>query len=318
VKLAQAPMMSTPGGWSICRRAPAKVNLTLRVVGRRSDGFHAVESLVVGVGLTDELRFADAGPGEISVSCSDTGVPSDDRNLVVRAARLLADRTGTTRGARISLTKAIPIGAGLGGGSSDAAVTLRALNDLWGTGWSDSALADLGAEIGSDVPLFFHLPSARVRGRGEVVEPWPLTWCGWVMLWFGGVCVSTKEVYAAWDRLFRPEPTGGAAGVGPDRSEDAPTTIARSSRAECVRPHLFNDLEPAVFHVAPAVRALFDRACELGAPQPRISGAGSTIYTLHDTQEEALALADTLRKNGLGTATAVVRTLSSNDVTISP
>jgi 4-diphosphocytidyl-2-C-methyl-D-erythritol kinase len=311
-------MMSIPGGWSICRRAPAKVNLTLRVVGRRSDGFHAVESLVVGVGLTDELRFAEAGPGYISVSCGDTSVPSDDGNLVVRAARLLADRAGTTRGARISLTKAIPIGGGLGGGSSDAAVALRALNDLWGTGWSDPALADLGAEIGSDVPLFFHLPSALVRGRGEVVEPWPLTWTAWVMLLFGGVCVSTKEVYAARDHLFRAEPAAGTADLGPDRWEDAPAQIARSSRAEPIRPRLFNDLEPAVFHVAPAVRALFDRACELGAPQPRLSGAGSTIYTLHDRQEEAWALADTLRKSGLGTATAVVRTLSSNDATISP
>jgi 4-diphosphocytidyl-2-C-methyl-D-erythritol kinase len=311
-------MMNTPGGWSICRRAPAKINLTLRVGSRRSDGFHAVESLVVGVGLTDELRFAEAGPGEISVSCSDAGVPSDDGNLVVRAARSLADRTGTTRGARISLTKAIPIGGGLGGGSSDAAVALRALNDLWGTGWSDPALADLGAEVGSDVPLFFHLPSAWVRGRGEVVEPRPLAWAAWVVLLFGGVCVSTKEVYAAWDQLLHIQPAGGAADLGRGRSEDAPARIARSSRAEQVRPCLFNDLEPAVFHVAPGVRALFDRACELGAPQPRISGAGSTIYTLHDKQEEALALADTLRKHGLGTATAVVRTLSSNDVTVSP
>lgn len=310
-------MMSTSGGGAIRRQAPAKINLTLRVAGRRADGFHAIESLVVGVGLADELRFAEAGPGDIVVSCSDTRIPSDDGNLVIRAARSLADRTGTTRGARISLTKAIPIGAGLGGGSSDAAVTLRALNELWDTGWNDAALAGLGAEIGSDVPLFFHLPSAWIRGRGEVVEPWPLHWAGWVMLLFGGVCVSTKEVYAAWDRMFGADRAAGAPDRVTDRSPAVPAQIARSNRAEHVRPRLFNDLEPAVFHVAPAVQEMFDRACELGAPQPRISGAGSTIYTLHDEREEALALADALRKHGLGTATVVVRTLSSNDATFS-
>lgn len=149
--------------------APAKVNLSLRVLGKRADGFHEIESLFVPISLRDELEIEPAA--EFSFACSEPGVPADDSNLVVRAARLFAERCGIEPKVRIALTKKIPHGAGLGGGSSDAATTLLALDELFATALGTAELAALAAQIGSDVPFFIHRSAAFCRGRGELVAP---------------------------------------------------------------------------------------------------------------------------------------------------
>ena len=151
--------------------APAKVNLSLRVLGRREDGFHSLDSLMVRVSVFDALEIERSDTGGIAFSCDAGDVPSDDTNLVVRAARLFCSKLAVAPDLRIHLQKVIPHGGGLGGGSSDAATTLLALNTMFGTGLSKDALSLIGAQIGSDVPFFLYESAARISGRGEVVVP---------------------------------------------------------------------------------------------------------------------------------------------------
>lgn len=151
--------------------APAKINLSLRVLGRRPDGFHDLRSLMVPVSVFDELVFAHKEQGDLEFCCNVPEVPNGESNLVVRAVRLFCGAVGVLPQLTVSLQKTIPHGAGLGGGSSDAATTLLALDSLYQTGLSTEVLADLAAELGSDVPFFVYRSAAWIGGRGERVEP---------------------------------------------------------------------------------------------------------------------------------------------------
>lgn len=153
--------------------APAKTNLWLRILGKRNDGYHEIETRMVPLGLADRLRLTWRGDGEIVVRCSDPSLPTGEDNLVARAVRALEARTGSRLGLAIDLEKRIPHGAGLGGGSSDAAAVLRALNEMASLGLSVPELAAVGATVGSDVPFFVHDRACDCRGRGEIVEPLP-------------------------------------------------------------------------------------------------------------------------------------------------
>lgn len=150
--------------------APAKINLWLRVLGRREDGFHEIESLFLPLDLTDSLEIEAADGREITFECDDPSLPTDADNLVVKAATLFREHTGLDRGVNISLQKRIPHGAGLGGGSSDAAATLRGMNALFATGLDETTLSELAAKLGSDVPFFVVGKPAICRGRGELME----------------------------------------------------------------------------------------------------------------------------------------------------
>ena len=151
--------------------APAKVNLSLRVLRRREDGFHEIESLLCPLSIFDTLDLTHREEGGFEFVCDDTTLPAGDDNLVVRAAKLFCESCGFEPHLRISLTKRIPHGAGLGGGSSDAATTLIGLDRLFGTELSRAALAAMAADLGSDVPFFIYHSAAIIRGRGEHVEP---------------------------------------------------------------------------------------------------------------------------------------------------
>ncbi len=149
--------------------APAKINLSLRVIGARPDGFHDIETLIVPIGIADRLTVEEAE--EWSFSCDDPALPADESNLAVRAARLFFAEAGVEGRVRMRLVKSIPHGAGLGGGSSDAAAALRALNAFYGTPLPREALLRMAALLGSDVPVFVDGRPATCRGRGEIVEP---------------------------------------------------------------------------------------------------------------------------------------------------
>lgn len=151
--------------------APAKVNLTLRVVRRRDDGFHEIDTVMVPLSLCDVLEIERRDFGGLGFSCSDSSLPTGPENLVVRAVNAFAERTGIAPNVTIHLRKAIPHGAGLGGGSSDAATTLLALDQIFETRLGKAELAALAAGIGSDIPFFIFQSAARCRGRGELVEP---------------------------------------------------------------------------------------------------------------------------------------------------
>ncbi len=186
--------METVATVQVC--APAKVNLVLRVLGRRPDGYHEVWSLLQTVGLEDELTVrVRPGLSGLQVQCDDADLPTDGRNLVHRAAALVLERAGKSVGLEIRLRKRIPVSAGLGGGSSDAAATITALNHVLGLGWSAGVMAQVGAVLGSDVPFFFFAPTAWVRGRGEAVSALTLRGTRWVVLVYPGFPIGTRWAY---------------------------------------------------------------------------------------------------------------------------
>ena len=179
--------------------APAKVNLSFEIKGRRADGFHEIETLMAPISLADRLTIGRAGDNDrIDFSCDDPSLPAGDDNLVVRAAKLFRERTGVGGGIRIALEKKIPHGAGLGGGSSDAASTLLGLNNLLETKLSSAELMTLAAELGSDVPFFIAQSAAVCRGRGELVMPTSLEANFDLLLLKPDFGVPTPSAYGRW------------------------------------------------------------------------------------------------------------------------
>lgn len=281
-------------------RSPAKINLTLEILSHRPDGFHDIRSVVTGIDLYDQLTFRLTDEPTVSLRCDDPLLPTDERNLVVRAANALRDRCKPAGGVAIDLSKRIPVAAGLGGGSGNAAVTLAALNKMWDVGLETSELAAIGAELGSDVPLFFSLPAAHISGRGEIVERLDLAWSGYVLLVFAGVPVDTGAVYAAW----RPADVS-------DRGYDTCDAVASARTADEVAKSCVNDLEQAVFRVAPAVRDLYE-AVDVHAPRsPRVTGAGQTVCVFIDDPEEAKVLGEKFEANNIGIGSQLVGTAAS-------
>jgi 4-diphosphocytidyl-2-C-methyl-D-erythritol kinase len=179
--------------------APAKINLALRILGRRSDGFHEIETFIVPISLCDEINIEQrSGKQEIAFRCDDPSVPKGENNIVVRAANVFFEETKITGGVSIVLKKRIPHGAGLGGGSSDAASTLLALNELFETNLPREALAKMAEMIGSDVPFFIFQSAAVCKGRGELVSPTRLHERLSVLLLKPEFGVPTPWAYSRW------------------------------------------------------------------------------------------------------------------------
>ncbi len=271
---------------SLTARCPAKINLTLRIAGRRDDGFHELESWVAQVGLYDELTVDAAD--EVSLTVIPHGAaPTDETNLVMKAARLLAETTQTDLGAAINLRKEIPSGAGLGGGSSNAAGALRLLNELWQTQLDDASLTALAAKLGSDVPLFLHERQVIMRGRGELVEEHAAPSRGWVVLILPAIEVPTAAVYQAYAQQQQGK-----------RSDAGHATVELqhppSSAAELM-PQLFNDLEPAAFDVEPKLVEIHHQVNQLNGRVVRMTGSGSAFFSLFDTEADATAWAEAAR-----------------------
>lgn len=257
------------------RSAAAKVNLTLSVLGRRPDGFHEIESWVVPVGLSDELTFAPATALSLVLRGGASGAPADASNLVWRAAAALAAAAGRQPDVEIELEKRIPVGAGLGGGSSDAAATLLGLNALWGLNWPVGRLVPIAARLGSDVPLFLQPGPAVIRGRGERVQRLVTSWKGWLVLVVPSYGVSTAEVYRRWRARAQPRPTRRAA-------------WSRSSwRAAELSSQLFNDLEEEAFACEPRLARLHANLDGLAGRRVRMTGSGSCLFAIFDSQAEA-------------------------------
>lgn len=246
---------------------PAKVNLGLRVLGKRPDGYHEVETILQMVGLYDHLVFTPAARG-IEIACTHPGVPLGEENLIRLAWDLLRRRSRIAGGVRVRLDKQIPVGAGLGGGSSDAAATLLALNRLWGSNLTPEALAEMAGELGSDVPFFLGGPRALGRGRGEILEPLaapdPLT----LILVNPGFSLSTAVVYGRLNL----ELTSPVANI----------TLARSLLGQrdyqALGKSLVNDLEEVVARAHPVIGEIKEKLTSLGAALALMSGSGPTVF----------------------------------------
>ncbi len=275
-------------GISVTVQSPAKINWCLRVLGRREDGFHDIVSLVSSITLCDELEFVGCDASGIELDCDRTDVPTDRKNLIVKAGILLAEAAGIEPRARCRLAKRIPVGGGLGGGSSNGASALMAFNRLWGLNWSKDRLAPLAARLGSDVSFFLRGGSAVISGRGEHVRPVELHWDGWIVLLLPRFSISTAEVYARW----RPPQTPPASTPMDALFEGGSVTPGEA--AEWMRA-AYNMLEEPLLGLCPVVQSLMETGSELAGRPVRVSGSGSTLFTAFDTQEEAECFAGQIR-----------------------
>lgn len=264
--------------------APAKINLFLRIVGRREDGYHLLESHMHKIGLYDQLELCPAKEG-ITLHCGESGVPEDGSNLVYRAATLFLRATEGRRqtawgGVRITLQKNIPVAAGLGGGSSDAATTLLGMNQLLGGGLDAEALAALGVQLGADVPFFLApQPSMLATGIGEVLaETAPLGQC-WILLVNPGFSVSTRWVYQNFALTEPPAP-----GIFANSRDELAPLAAGSGTVSLV-----NDLERVTLIKHPELGRIKAGLRERGAIGTLMSGSGPTVFAIFQDQQAALA-----------------------------
>jgi 4-diphosphocytidyl-2-C-methyl-D-erythritol kinase len=271
--------------------APAKLNLFLEILGRRSDGYHEIETLMVAVNLHDRLSYTDDPSGAIALWCDDPALPAGGDNLVVKAAERLKAETGCDRGASIALRKAIPAQAGLAGGSSDAAATLVALNRLWNLQITPDRLDALAGSIGSDVAFFLHPPAAVCRGRGERVEALNLKRTLPFVVVCPSVGLSTADVYRHLQPPERPRPIG-------------PVLEALDHEGSAhLGGSLFNRLQPTAETLCPALVRVRDALADLGPPVLEghlMSGSGSAYFGLARDRNAAEFAAGHLRTLGLG------------------
>ena len=267
-------------------RTSAKVNLVLEVLGKRPDGYHELSTVMQAVDLFDRLTVETAGA--ITLETSEAALPTDDRNLVVRAARLLREAADVDAGARIVLDKRIPVAAGLGGGSSDAAATLWGLNRLWGLRWRRERLVELAVKLGMDVPFFLGRGRALGTGRGEVLRPLPGVGGYAMVLVNPGVALSTQEVYGRVPKGWRAEPEGTR------RMLDALKKRSGAGVAAALTNHLERWVEPAM-PVIGHMKAALMAAGALGAA---MSGSGPTVFGLARSLDQARQIQRRVSRTG--------------------
>jgi len=271
-------------------RAPAKINLSLDVLGKRPDGFHEIRTVMQAVSLYDRLSFARRADARVCLHCSGSEVPDGEDNLIVRAARLLRLRSGARAGAEIRLQKHIPVGGGLGGGSSNAAITLLALNRLWRVRLNEGELMELAASLGSDVAFFVRGGTAVCKGRGQRVGV-PLKGPRiYHVLAMPEVAVSTAAVYAA---------TGtGLTSPGAD-SNNVLLEALRTGDVQALTACLRNQLQQPALELHDCLRELLERLNResRGVDVRRflLSGSGSTFFGIARCEDEAARASEALQ-----------------------
>ncbi|KAB2668683.1 MAG: 4-(cytidine 5'-diphospho)-2-C-methyl-D-erythritol kinase [Verrucomicrobia bacterium] len=266
----------------LVRRSPCKVNLLLNILGRRPDGFHELETLFFPVPLEDELRFARGGDGVV-LTCSHPDLPLDSGNLVHRAATRFLERAGLREGVRIHLEKHVPLAAGLGGGSGNAAQTLLGLNELFGTPLEPGTLDELAAGLGSDVNFFLQPNPALAWGRGERIEPLEsfacLHGCA-LLLYHPGFGISTAWAYKELARF--PDALAGR----PGRARELAARLVAGDRDGAMG-LLYNSLEAPALEKHPVLALYQETFRDLGAMGTLMSGSGSTTFAFFPDRKTA-------------------------------
>jgi 4-diphosphocytidyl-2-C-methyl-D-erythritol kinase len=286
--------------------APAKINLLLYVFNRRSTGFHDILSLMQMVDLCDRLTLTlEPIRYGIRIVTRTQTLPLGEDNLITRAARAFMKHYGVETGLRIQLDKKIPIGAGLGGGSSNAAATLQGLCGLHGMTPPQKELSTLGRNLGSDIPFFFGGPTAWVSGIGEEIRPTSLGENLWAVLANPGIEVSTEWVYSELDRvraggLTRQGTFLKKIGLTSDRNRNK--ISSRASKAFPLTKRSFplhNDLEVITIRRYPVIETMKERLCSMGAKGALMSGSGTTVFGLFTDRSSAQATAAILRQDAV-------------------
>ena len=292
----------------IILRTPAKINLFLRVNGKRNDGYHDIITVMQMLDLSDEITVEKSE--EINLICTDPDIPSGRENLVYKAVLRLKEYSGTELGAAITLKKVIPVAAGLGGGSSDAAATLFALNIIWGLGYTADRLMDIGRGLGSDIPFFLSSPAALGYGRGDELISLQNPADYWVLLVNPRIPVSTAWAYGqlSADNHHSSPITPHSKWIGPFETkfeltkEDGHIKIPLPNglRIEGDKIWLLplNDLEEVVIKRYPIIRQIKEKMVACGAMCSLMSGSGSTVFGIFEDKISAERAYTSLQKHG--------------------
>jgi 4-diphosphocytidyl-2-C-methyl-D-erythritol kinase len=287
--------------------ANAKINLYLEIIGARSDGFHELVMVMQSVALADRITIRPLNMPTIQLLCDHPQVPTDATNLAYRAVTLLQkrfpNRTNQVGGVEITIDKKIPVGAGLAGGSANAAATLFGLNVLWKLGLTRLELQLLGAELGSDVPFCLAGGCAIATGRGEEIDPLPHTSMMYAVLAkYTSLIVSTPWAYQTYRQQFNPVVLGNHTNLEERRSRIHSGDMVKAlsdHNAQAIGNHLFNDLEKVVLPAHAIVYELKEKMGAIAATHQALgtlmSGSGPTVFTLCETLEQAQAIQQSLR-----------------------
>jgi 4-diphosphocytidyl-2-C-methyl-D-erythritol kinase len=259
---------------SISAQAYAKINLGLRILRKRPDGYHDIETVFHLINICDELTFVQSE--SVSLACSDSTLPCDDENLCMKAVRILQQQCNTRQGVKITLKKNIPVGAGLGGGSSDAATTLRALTKLWNLQINEDTLAELALRLGSDVPFFLTPGTAYATGRGEKLEYLPIVLPYWIVTAYPKIHISTAWAYSHINPAREP----GAFTLKYIMQEYHGNVSKLSGL-------LKNDFEHVVKAHHPKVDKMLEALKFHGAKLVQLSGSGSSVYGVFTSKAAA-------------------------------
>lgn len=289
------------GGPGVRVLAPAKVNLLLRITGRRRDGYHEIVSVMDPIDLCDALTFVlTQGPG-LRMKVLGREVPSTEENLVLRAARAYMQKTGMDRGLAVTLEKRIPVAAGLGGGSSDAAQTLLFLNGVASAPLSPGDLSSLAARLGADVPFFLERGPCLATGIGDRLEPLPDLASFAYLLVMPPLAVSTARVYATWDRLFgQPSDILEDQGFGLTRDAFDSIRARLKSGSAALGEILYNDLECVTVAEYPLLETIKRALLSAGAKGALMSGSGPCVFGVFTTREEAEEAQKRIAGRGFG------------------
>jgi 4-diphosphocytidyl-2-C-methyl-D-erythritol kinase len=261
---------------SLILPAFAKINLRLRILGKRADGYHDLDTIFQTVNLHDTIEASLIDDPHVVLSCNDRSLPVNESNLVIRAARALQDHFGAARGARIRLRKRIPTQAGLGGGSADAAVTLLLLARLWDLPCSRKELFGIASRLGADVPFFFHGGTAQASGTGDQIETLDDVAQRFLLILKPNANISTADAYQALDER--------------SLTSEISETILSSSQATADSDkidlaNLINDFEAVVFDLEPEIRRAKSALLKAGADAALLAGSGSAVFGIFDSED---------------------------------
>lgn len=278
-----------------CREAFAKINLFLDVTGRREDGYHDILSVMQSVSLSDTVSL-ELTEGEFSVSCNASGVPTDAKNIAVRAAMKFFEHTGASAGAKINIEKRIPMEAGLAGGSTDGAAVIQILNELTGANLPDSDLIKIASKVGADVPFCLFGGTRITRGIGDILEKCRSCPKLHVVVAIDGEGVSTPWAYGELDRMF--DKFKAPTDIKNSEKYQRLISALKSADKRAVTGNIFNIFEAAVPQVRPMVNILKEKMLQNGAVNAMMSGSGPSVYGLFESARAAERAAEIIRAGG--------------------
>ena len=272
-------------------KSPAKINLILNVVSKRKDGYHNLETIMVPVSLWDEMEISSTNRKQIKIICDNKELPVDNGNIINKAVKLLWDTTGWEEGVLVKLKKNIPISSGLGGGSSNGASTLIALNKIWKTGFSRTELMRLGLKLGADVPFFIYGKPALAKGIGEKIYPIKIKRDFWLILVNPGFPVSTAWVYKNLNLALTKKTKN---------NNELLSLLKKGKSPDLWSKYLLNDLENVTLRKFPVLTEIKNAIMENGALNVLMSGSGPSVFGVFASRNKALTAYNALKDREFG------------------